>query len=221
MASEPGQLVISIGYRAHEPHSWQLALREDALGMGCSVLVAKPMPDYGTYGPNLRDSVESLRNTIKHPERTVLVSHSLGVAIGLSYAERLAEENKSLKGFVAVAGFTKHETDFHYLSFYYGNYLLSEFLSEKRDWGRILKASGGNVAVFHSDDDPVVNPQQSAWLADRLGTRPIALRGMRHCDREANVQRIEEIHHVAGSMLGIMRKEELEKPRMKMAVKTV
>ncbi|MDE1810707.1 MAG: alpha/beta hydrolase [Candidatus Micrarchaeota archaeon] len=203
MATERGELVIGIGFRAGEAHTWQVALKEDFLRRGYGVEVTKLQN--ADYRPDLSASVAMLSDKIRHPENTVLVAHSASVSVGLEFAERLPDGIK-LRGLVAVSGFTKEEKDFHFLSYYYGNYLLGGFLKENRDWGKIRESFNGNITVIHSNDDIWVNPEQSRWLAKNLNAVTRWKDNIGHADRLEGVRAIPEVHEAVENYFSL-RKE--------------
>jgi len=114
-------------------------------------------------------------------EETVFVGHSLGPAFILNLLERFDKKVKAcffVAGFVGLLGIEEFDK------------LNKTFISGKFDWPRIKK-NCEKFYVINSNGDPYVHLEKGKFLAKKLGTEVILMKGAGHINADSGFTTFE------------------------------
>ena len=102
--------------------------------------------------------------------QTIFIGHSVGASFALSCIEAL---NLPIRAAFFVSGFLGLLNNEKF------DELNQEFTTRQFNWDKIKK-NVQEIYVYHSDNDPYVPVKKAYELADKLGVKPIIIRGAGH-----------------------------------------
>ena len=166
------RVFIIHGWGGYQTEGWFPWLKRELEAKGFQVFIPE-LPD--TDKPRIQKWIPALAEVVgTADENTYFVGHSMGCQAIARYVEIL---DRRVGGAVFVAGFFKRltgleddpevqETD-------------RRWLEAPLDFGKARQNLGKSVAIF-SDDDPWVPLDNQDDFRDKLGSKIVIERGMRH-----------------------------------------
>jgi len=169
------KVVIIHGAYGYPEENWFPWLRIELQKLGHDVVVPRfPTPE----GQNLK-SWMSIIKRYQIDDNTILVGHSIGAAFILRILERnRAKAAYLISGFLGALDNEDVDT------------INATFFEKPFDWDEI-KSNCKKIVMFSSDNDPYVPVKKRDELAERLGIKPVIVKGAGHFNAKAGYTKFE------------------------------
>jgi len=153
------QALLVHGWGGTHPLHWQVWLQKELEKQGVKVFFPRlPKPSF----PVEKEWLDTIFKTVKRfDENTVCIGHSLGVPTILRVLEKLPAGQK-IGAAVLVSGFCSN----------LGIPEIANFVDHEFDWKKI-KESAKSFTVVYSDNDPFIPVEESLFLGEKLGVKPV------------------------------------------------
>ncbi|MDD5182123.1 MAG: alpha/beta hydrolase [Candidatus Nanoarchaeia archaeon] len=169
------KVVIIHGAYGNPEENWFPWLRLELQKLGHDVVVPRlPTPE----GQNLKNWMNIIKR-YQIDDNTILIGHSIGAALILRILEKTrAKAAYLIAGFIGALG--NEEVDS----------INSTFFEKPFEWYEI-KNNCKKIAMFSSDNDPYVPAKKRDELAEKLGIKPIIVKGAGHFNVKAGYTKFE------------------------------
>jgi len=166
-------IIIIHGAYGHPNENWVPWLKNELEKLDCNVIIPKfPTPE----GQTLENWMKIINEYDKHfDSNTIMIGHSLGVALILKKLEILKKPIKAVFLVAGAVGKIGNEIfDKINASFFEGGF----------EWNKIRNNSK-HFFVYHSDNDPYVPLKMGKELAENLKIELILVKGAGHFNEKA------------------------------------
>jgi len=169
------KVIIIHGAHGYPEENWFPWLKLELQKLGHDVVVPRfPTPE----GQNLKNWMSIIKR-YQIEDNTILIGHSIGATLIL----RILERNRARAAYL-VSGF------FGALDNKEVDKANSTFFEKPFDWDEI-KSNCKKIVMFGSDNDPYVPVKKRDELAEKLGIKPIIVKGAGHFNTKAGYTKFE------------------------------